>query len=101
MRRFRSGSETVEAVQVTEDTFNALGPNREGLAGPLYDPRRRVVLIQTREGIKAAAIGDWIVKDAQGELSLCEGDVFAATYEAISATVVTFDPFVRRRHHGI
>lgn len=37
--------------------------------------------IATPEGVMSASPGDWIIKNAAGELSPCKPDIFAATYE--------------------
>jgi hypothetical protein len=41
--------------------------------------------IQTLEGVMRANPGDWIIRGVKGELYPCKPDIFAATYEAVSA----------------
>ena len=40
------------------------------------------VVIETRAGHDSAGIGDWIIKDEQGELYACKPNVFAAPHES-------------------
>ena len=42
-----------------------------------------LVGIATAAGVKVASKGDWIVRDAAGELSPCKADVFEAMYEPV------------------
>jgi hypothetical protein len=44
-------------------------------AGKLY--------IETLEGIMAADVGDYIVRDENGKISPCKPDVFVQTYEPV------------------
>lgn len=44
------------------------------------------VEITTLEGTMSADIGDWIIRGVKGELYPCKPDIFAATYEAVTAT---------------
>lgn len=52
------------------------------------DSRGRVIhlsdklIIQTPEGRIVADLGDWIIKDKNGEISACKPDAFVAEYEA-------------------
>jgi len=48
------------------------------------DSRGRMC-IGTREGVYKVLWGDWIIKDANGELSVCKSDIFEATYEPARA----------------
>lgn len=41
------------------------------------------LLIDSREGIMRAEIGDYIIKGVNGEFYPCKPDVFAKTYEAV------------------
>ena len=47
---FRKKPVVIEAVQITNDTFDAKHPNPEHVEGVLYDPVRRCVFIETLEG---------------------------------------------------
>lgn len=46
-------------------------------------PQRLV--IQTLEGGTIANPGDWIIRGVAGEFYPCKADIFAATYEAVTA----------------
>ena len=39
--------------------------------------------IHTPEGLKTASIGDWIIRDARGEVYPCPAAIFDAVYEAV------------------
>jgi hypothetical protein len=97
VQKFRSGLEIVEAVQVTNSTFDILHPNPEHIPGLIYDPLRRVVLLETWHGTETAALGDWIVRGAKGQLYLCKADVFEARYKPLSAKVLPFETHRPRR----
>lgn len=54
------------------------------LAGPgrgLHDG----IVIHTLEGDMTASVGDWIIRGVQGEFYPCKPDIFAATYDEVSA----------------
>jgi hypothetical protein len=95
VQKFCSGLEIVEAVQVTNSAF-ALHPNPEHVPGVIYDPLRRVVLLETWHGTETAAL-DWIVRGAKGQLYLCKADVFEARYKPLSAKVLPFETHRPRR----
>jgi hypothetical protein len=40
--------------------------------------------IYTFEGPLRASVGDWIIKEIDGEFSLCEPNIFELTYEPVS-----------------
>ena len=41
--------------------------------------------ITTLEGVMTAGAGDWIIKGVKGEFYPCKPDIFAATYEEVTA----------------
>lgn len=43
------------------------------------------ISIQTLEGTMRAELDDWIIKGVAGEFYPCKPDIFAATYEAVTA----------------
>ena len=73
----------IEAVQVTNGTFDAPHPNPEHIPGLTYDPIKRVVVIETLEGEMTAQVGDWIITGVKGERYPCKPDVFEATYAPV------------------
>lgn len=80
MKKFRKKPVVIEAVQITDATFDAPHPNDEHIPGVLYDPVARCVFIDTTEGRMRGDLGDWIIKGVKGELYPCKPDIFAATY---------------------
>lgn len=49
--------------------------------GPQY------AVIDTLEGTMTASRGDWIIKGVEGELYPCKPEIFAETYEAVTAAI--------------
>lgn len=43
------------------------------------------IAIETLEGTMAAQPGDWIIRGVQGEFYPCKPDIFAATYDEVTA----------------
>ena len=81
MAKFRKKPVVIEAVQVTNSTFDAPHPNAEHIAGLQYNPVLRCVHIKTLEGEMRADMGDWIITGVKGEHYPCKPDIFEATYE--------------------
>jgi hypothetical protein len=81
MPKFRKKPVIIEAVQVTDNTFDAPHPNPEHIQGVVYDPRVRCAFIGTLEGVMRADLGDWIIRGVKGELYPCKPDIFEATYD--------------------
>ena len=53
----------IEAVQITEETFNAPHPNEEHLRGVQYDPKRKTATVLPPFNVhRVACLGDWIVR---------------------------------------
>ena len=85
MGKYRKKSVVIEAVQVTDATFDAPHPNDEHIPGVIYDPVLRAAFIETFEGTMRADLGDWIIRGVKGELYPCKPDIFAATYEPVES----------------
>lgn len=83
MEKFRKKPVVVEAVQITETTFNAPHPNPEHVIGVIYDPLKCQVEIPTLEGVMIGNLGDWIIRGVNGELYPCKPDIFEKTYEKV------------------
>lgn len=79
--KYRKKPVVIEAVQITDATFDAPHPNPEHIRGVVYDSIHRVARIQTLEGEMIGRIGDWLITGVKGEVYPCQPDVFAATYE--------------------
>jgi hypothetical protein len=73
----------VDAVQITNDTFDGPHPNPEHIKRVVYDPVDRCVDIPTLEGIMTGRMGDWIVTGVKGEVYPVKNDIFEATYEEV------------------
>ena len=78
----------IEAVQITDATFDDPHPNPTHIKGVVYDPIKRIVEIHTLEGTMTAQVGDWIIKGIQGELYPCKPDIFEQTYESIEQAIL-------------
>ena len=83
MRQYRKRPVVIEAVQITDRTFDDPHPNDEHVPGLIYDPIQRCVLINTLEGQMRGDVGDWIIKGVKGEFYPCKPDIFAATYDLV------------------
>lgn len=81
--KFRKKPVVIEAVQITDATFDAPHPNPEHITGVIYDPIKRQVEIPTLEGTMIGSLGDWIITGVKGERYPCKPDIFEATYEAV------------------
>ena len=76
----------IEAVQITDATFDAPHPNPEHIAGCIYNPVLRTVRIPTLEGEMIGSLGDWIITGVKGEHYPCKPDIFEKTYERVEET---------------
>ena len=84
MAKFRKKPVVVEAVQITDATFDAPHPNPEHIKGVIYDSIDRCVDIMTLEGIMVGKVGDWIITGVKGEVYPCKDDIFKLTYEKVN-----------------
>jgi hypothetical protein len=84
MKKFRKKPVVIEAVQITDSTFDATHPNPEHVRGVIYNPIDRTIEIKTLEGAMKAGIGEWIIRGVKGELYPCKDDIFQMTYEEVS-----------------
>lgn len=85
MKKYRKRPVVIEAVQITDATFDDPHPNEEHVVGVIYDPRNRCVRIRTLEGEMRGNLGDWIIRGVKGELYPCEDSIFRATYDEVKA----------------
>ena len=84
--KFRKKPVVIEAVQLTNATFDSPHPNEEHIPGVVYDPILRCAFITTLEGTMRADMGDWIIRGVKGEFYPCKPDIFGATYELAEDT---------------
>jgi hypothetical protein len=92
--QFRKKPVVIEAVQIDKRMdltsppwwAEAVQQNRVILRGMgKFTRDLPMVEISTLEGIMTGVQGDWIIRGVQGELYPCKPDIFAATYEPVSA----------------
>lgn len=96
MTKYRKKPVVIEAVQWTGDNFSEILAFVEGNDGPGTFPveieqRETYLDILTPEGVMAADPGDMIIRGIAGEYYPCKKDIFAATYEAVSADMICGD----------
>ena len=90
MAKFKKRPEIVDAWQFDEsaELLNMLV--NEGMETVVYSGHPRKcgfvceLVIVTLEGYRAVSLGDWIIKDVQGEFHSCKPDIFKATYSEAS-----------------
>ena len=89
MGRYRKRPVEVEAIRLAGDSVSEavqfVPPDQFAGGGVLPDDGRFFVDIKTLEGTMRAVEGDWIIRGVQGEHYPCKPDIFAATYEEVSA----------------
>jgi hypothetical protein len=82
--RCADDTDIVEAVQITDSTFDAPHLNSHFI-GVIYDPVHRTALVPTRQGDKIARIADWIVMDAPGQFDVLTDATFALRHKPASS----------------
>ena len=70
----------VEACRLTDEMLDAQHPSDLHIPGIVYDPKNRCAYIDTSEGRMRVAVGDYIVRDWNGDLYPCKPDEFEAIY---------------------
>lgn len=84
MPKFMKKPVVIEAVQFrTGEQDSAFAG--DVIAGRVRYPEDGTMLIDTLEGSMIARSGDWIIRGVNGELYPCKPDIFAKTYEPVSA----------------
>ena len=85
VKRYRKLPVVIEAIQLGEDNFEALGEFVGAVAVPaLLADGSTGLYIHTLEGDMLANLGDYIIKGVKGEFYPCKPDIFEATYEEVS-----------------
>ena len=83
MYKYRKKTVEVEAVQFDGKTESIEWISQQlSVDARLLKSSERLI-IETSKGIKKVAIGDYIIKDINGELNTCKPDIFQKTYEKI------------------
>ena len=83
MYKYRKKPVEVEAVQFDGKTESIEWISQQlSVDARLLKSSERLI-IETSKGIKKVAIGDYIIKDINGELNTCKPDIFQKTYEKI------------------
>lgn len=92
MGKFRKKPVEIEAYEfqsrVGPDTRPAWLMDAVARGDVVFHPARRGpghLTIKTLEGEMRAEVGDWIIRGIKGELYPCKPDIFAATYEPVTA----------------
>lgn len=85
-KRYRKKPVTVEAMQLTLDSANAVTEWVLANGGEIPNAGadelgRPFLVIRTLEGDHRASEGDYIIKGIKGEFYPCKPDIFEATYE--------------------
>ena len=83
MSKYRKKPVVVEAVQWTGENFGELQAFMKDGVGDFIMVEQRLE-IYTLEGDYFAKVGDYIIKNAQGEFYPCKPDIFHKTYEEVT-----------------
>ena len=89
MAEFRKKQIVIEAVQMTKEMRNNLGPFPDWAMGALTAKRTEKihnserVYIETLEGIMEVKDEDWIIRGVKGEIYPCKPDIFSASYDTV------------------
>ena len=84
IKKYQKKPIVIEAVQITDETFDNPHPNPDHVIGVIYDPITRTASVETLEGVMTGNMGDWIITGVKGEHYFCKPDIFALTYEEAS-----------------
>ena len=72
----------VQAVQWTGDNYEEIA-DFIGHVRSVYHLNDEYVIIDMLEGDCCLRNGDWIIRGVNGEIYLCESDIFEKTYEEV------------------
>jgi hypothetical protein len=94
----------IEAWQIKETDFTADYPNADHVPGVIYSapngpnrPDKWHVKIKTPGDLDMVGyVGDWIIREAEGEIYPCPDDVFRVAYDPISSRLCR-EHFYRHR----
>lgn len=89
MEKFRIKSIEIEAIQITDEMFDAPHPNDLHIPGVIYDPVRRIVTKDERiYSLGFATVGDWIIRGQLGWISFDNSTHFDMVYEKVPVPLV-------------
>lgn len=81
MAKYRKKPVVVEAVQWKGDNYDEIvGFTKVDI---FQVDNTSFIIIKTLEGLMKCSLGDYIIKDVQGEVYPCKPDIFLATYEEV------------------
>jgi hypothetical protein len=85
MKRYREKLDVVEAIQFTSsnDIPKILDWMNGGGCKVVFSPDELSLKIETPRGHGTIILGDWIIKDKDGEFHLYESYVFEQIYEEV------------------
>ena len=81
MAKYRKKPVVVEAVQWNGDNYDEIVEFTK--ADIFQVDNTNIIIIKTLGGLIKCSLGDYIIKDVQGEVYLCNYDIFLATYEEV------------------
>ena len=91
--RYRKKPLVIEAIQMTQERtwddadwpgwLKVAAQKTSGDEGALWRGSDNSTYIHTLEGDMEVKLGDWIIRDVQGELYPCKPHVFARVYEEV------------------
>lgn len=84
-KRYRKKPAEIEAMQLTRESFHAVGEWAGARECWGLDAPSPGLFIETLEGLMKASLGDYVIRGVKGEFYPCKPDIFAATYVAAEA----------------
>lgn len=79
-KKYRKKPVTIEAIQWDGKNLSEI----DNFMGRIFENKEIILVIHTLEGDMEASVGDYIIKDVNGEFYPCKPDVFAKTYEEVT-----------------
>lgn len=78
--------EIVHSIQLTEKAFTDEHPSKEHVAGVVYFPRQQFACIYMGgKGLEIAKLGDWIVCEPDGQLTVMDDAYFRKHYTCVES----------------
>lgn len=71
----------IRAQQIQESDFTGEHPNVDHVVGVTYDAKKQIASLGHSKERQTGAIGDYIVQDLEGVLSIIKREEFEATYQ--------------------